>query len=154
MKLIVIHFARLGPYHLARLKSAGEVLWPMGWRVLALETAGGDATYAWEKMESVGQDFERRTVFKDRVFEEISASEVKRGIFQELDKIQPKAVAIAGWGTADAQACLAWCQQNSAKAIVMSETRAADGRRSLVEGVDQIAIGKEIPWSAMRRGVA
>ena len=101
----------------------------MGWRVVALETAGGDATYAWEKMESVGQDFERRTVFKDRVFEEISASEVKRGIFQELDKIQPQAVAIAGWGTTDARACLAWCQQNSAKAIVMSETRAADGRR-------------------------
>ena len=101
----------------------------MGWRFVALETAGGDATYAWEKMESVGQDFERRTVFEDRVYEEISASEVKQGIFQELDKIQPQAVAIAGWGTADARACLAWCQKNSAKAIVMSETRAADGRR-------------------------
>ena len=101
----------------------------MGWRVVALETAGGDATYAWERMESVGQDFERRTVFKDRVFEEISASDLKRGIFQELDKIQPQAVAIAGWGTADARACLAWCQQNGAQAIVMSETRAADGRR-------------------------
>ena len=101
----------------------------MSWRVVALETAGGDATYAWGRIESVGQDFERRTVFKDRVYEEISASEVKRGIFQELDKIQPQAVAIAGWGTTDARACLAWCQQNSAKAIVMSETRAADGRR-------------------------
>ena len=101
----------------------------MGYRVVALETAGGDATYAWERMESVGQDFERRTVFKDRVYEEISASEVKRGIFQELDKIQPQAVAIAGWGTADARACLAWCQKNSAKAIVMSETRATDGTR-------------------------
>ncbi|MCX6972986.1 MAG: glycosyltransferase family 4 protein [Verrucomicrobia bacterium] len=114
---------------MARLKSAGEVLGPMGWRVVALETAGKDATYAWERMESVGQDFERRTVFKDRVFEEISASEVKRGIFQELDKIQPQAVVIAGWGTADARACLAWCKKNGAKAIVMSETRAADGRR-------------------------
>ena len=101
----------------------------MGYRVVALETAGGDATYAWERMESVGQDFERRTVFKDRVFEEISASDLKRGIFQELDKIQPQAVAIAGWGTADARACLAWCQKNSAKAIVMSETRATDGTR-------------------------
>ena len=129
MKKIAIHFARLGPYHLARLKSAGKVLGPMGWKVVALETAGGDATYAWERMESVGQDFERRTVFKDRVFEEISASEVKRAIFQELDKIQPQAVAIAGWGTADARACLAWCKKNGAKAIVMSETRAADGRR-------------------------
>jgi len=129
VKKIAIQFARLGPYHLARLKSAGEVLGAMGWRVAALETAGKDATYSWDPMGSVDQDFERRTVFKERVFEEISASEVKRGIFQQLDKIQPQAVAIAGWGTADARACFAWCKQNRAKAIVMSETRAADGRR-------------------------
>ena len=127
MNLIVIHFARLGPYHLARLKSAAEVLGPIGWRVVALETAGKDATYAWEKMGEIG--IQRRTVFKDRVFEEISAFDLRRGIFRELDELQPQAVAVAGWGTADARACLAWCKQNGAKAIVMSETRAADGRR-------------------------
>jgi len=127
VKKIAIQFARLGPYHLARLKSAGEVLGPMGWRVVALETAGKDATYLWDRMGEFA--IERRTVFKDRVFEEISASELKRGIFRELDELQPQTVAVAGWGTADARASLAWCQQNGAKAIVMSETRAADGRR-------------------------
>jgi glycosyltransferase involved in cell wall biosynthesis len=127
VKKIAIHFARLGPYHLARLKSAAEVLGAMGWRVVALETAGKDATYAWDKMEEIG--IQRRTVFKDRVFEEISAFDLRRGIFRELDELQPQAVAVAGWGTADARACLAWCKQNGARAIVMSETRAADGRR-------------------------
>jgi len=127
VKKIAIQFARLGPYHLARLKSASEVLGPIGWRVVALETAGKDATYSWDRMGEFG--IKRRTVFKDQVFEEISASELKRGIFRELDELQPQAVAVAGWGTADARACLAWCQQNGAKAIVMSETRAADGRR-------------------------
>jgi glycosyltransferase involved in cell wall biosynthesis len=127
--LLAIHFARLGPYHLARLRSACEVLAPLGWRVVALEVAGADATYEWEQESGGGGQWERMTVFPDRVFEKIPAGEMKRGIVRELDRIRPDALAIAGWGTVDARACLDWCKRNDAKAIVMSETRAADGRR-------------------------
>jgi glycosyltransferase involved in cell wall biosynthesis len=127
--LLTIHFARLGPYHLARLRSACEVLAPLGWRVVALEIAGADATYEWEQESGGGGQWERVTVFPDRVFEKIPAGEMKRGIVRELDRLRPDAVAIAGWGTVDARACLDWCKRNDAKAIVMSETRAADGRR-------------------------
>jgi glycosyltransferase involved in cell wall biosynthesis len=127
--LIAIHFARLGPYHLARLRSACEILEPLGLRVLALEIAGSDETYDWEREFCAGGGWERVTVFPDGVFEKIPASEMKRGIQRELDRLQPDAVAIAGWGTLDARACLDWCKRNHAKAIVMSETRAADGRR-------------------------
>jgi glycosyltransferase involved in cell wall biosynthesis len=127
--LLAIHFARLGPYHLARLRSACEILEPLGWRVLALEIAGSDETYDWERESGGVGEWERVTVFPDGVFEKISASEMKRGIQRELDRLQPDAVAIAGWGTLDARACLDWCKRNHAKAIVMSETRAADGRR-------------------------
>jgi glycosyltransferase involved in cell wall biosynthesis len=127
--LLAIHFARLGPYHLARLRSACEVLAPLGWRVVALEIAGADATYEWERESGGGGQWERVTVFPERVFEKIPAGEMKRGIVRELDRLRPDAVAIAGWGTVDARACLDWCKKNDAKAIVMSETRAADGRR-------------------------
>ena len=127
--LLAIHFERLGPYHLARLRSACEVLAPLGWRVLALEIAGADATYEWERESGGGGQWERVTVFPERVFEKIPAGEMKRGIVRELDRLRPDAVAIAGWGTVDARACLDWCKKNDAKAIVMSETRAADGRR-------------------------
>ena len=127
--LLAIHFARLGPYHLARLRSACEVLMPLGWRVLAFEVAGSDATYEWERSPAGEGGCERVTVFPDGVFERIPPSEMRRGIVRELDRLRPDAVAIAGWGTVDARACLEWCQKHQAKAIVMSETRAADGRR-------------------------
>jgi glycosyltransferase involved in cell wall biosynthesis len=127
--LLAIHFARLGPYHLARLRSACEVLIPLGWRVLAFEIAGSDATYEWERSPTGEGGCERVTVFPDGVFERIPPGEMRRGIVRELDRLRPDAVAIAGWGTADARSCLAWCQKNQSKAIVMSETRAADGRR-------------------------
>jgi glycosyltransferase involved in cell wall biosynthesis len=127
--VLAIHFSRLGPYHLARLRSACEVLAPLGWRAVALEIAGSDATYEWERESGGGEQWERVTVFPDGVFENIPAGEMRRGIVRELDRVRPDAVAIAGWGTVDARACLDWCKRNDAKAIVMSETRAADGRR-------------------------
>jgi glycosyltransferase involved in cell wall biosynthesis len=129
LKKIAIHFARLGPYHLARLESAVKALEPIGWKVVALETAGTDATYEWEFTDAGAPRYQRKTVFPERVFERISSSEIKRGITQMLEEIRPDAMAIAGWGTADARACLAWCKKNRAQAIVMSETRVADGRR-------------------------
>jgi glycosyltransferase involved in cell wall biosynthesis len=97
--------------------------------VVALEIAGADATYEWEQESGGGGQWERVTVFPDGVFERIPAGEMRRRIVRELDRIRPDAVAIAGWGTVDARACLDWCKRNDAKAIVMSETRAADGRR-------------------------
>ena len=96
---------------------------------MALEIAGSDETYDWERESGGVGEWERVTVFPDGVFEKIPASEMKRGIQRDLDRLQPDAVAIAGWGTLDARACLDWCKRNHAKAIVMSETRAADGRR-------------------------
>ena len=127
--LLAVHFARLGPYHFARLRSAFEVLAPLGWRVVALEIAGLDATYKWEQEFGGGGEWERVTVFPDGVFEKIPAGEMKGGIVRELNRLRPDAVAIAGWGTVDARVCLDWCKRNDAKAIVMSETRAVDGRR-------------------------
>ncbi len=129
MKRIAIHFARLGPYHLARLESAAEVLVSVGWEVVAFEIAGTDATYEWEKASSHGAGFARKTVFPDRIFEEIPDGELRRGISIALGELQPDAMAIAGWGTVDARACLSWCKQRRIPAFVMSETRAADGKR-------------------------
>jgi 1,2-diacylglycerol 3-alpha-glucosyltransferase len=127
MPRIVIQFARFGPYHLARLRSAGEALRPMGWEVFGLETAGRDVTYAWEARDPAEGRIE--TVFPDRNHEEIPRGEMRRGFFRMLERLRPDAVAIAGWAGADAMACLDWCRRNRRKAILMSETREADGKR-------------------------
>jgi glycosyltransferase involved in cell wall biosynthesis len=124
---LVIHFARFGPYHFTRLRSAIDVLDPLGWKVSGLQTAGTDSTYAWDETGLSPEAL--ATVFPDRVYEEIPAGDLQRGILSVLDELNPDAVAIAGWGTADARAALNWCRRHGAKAIVMSETRASDGRR-------------------------
>ena len=128
MKTLAIHFANLGPYHLARLESAVEALCPMGWRVVAFEIAGSDENYGWSKRDG-RFFFERVTVFPNAAFQRIGGGHLRQRIQEALDTLQPTAMAIAGWGTLDARLCLRWCKRNGVKAIVMSETRAADGQR-------------------------
>jgi glycosyltransferase involved in cell wall biosynthesis len=101
----------------------------MGWRVVALEIAGTDSTYEWDKESLDSPAYERVTVFPDSVFETIPAAQMKQSIARELNRIRPDAMAIAGWGTSDSRACLDWCKSHGAMSIVMSETRTADGRR-------------------------
>jgi glycosyltransferase involved in cell wall biosynthesis len=129
MPRLLLHFARYGPYHHARLRSAHEVLTPLGWEVIGLETAGTDATYAWDETKGMNDGPKVVTAFPGRVHEEITAAEYRRGLFPLLDALAPTAMAIAGWGSTDAQLCLAWCRKNDVRRIVMSETRAADGKR-------------------------
>ena len=125
---LAIHFARLGPYHVARIDAAQNALKESGWSVLAIETAGTDRTYAWEK-EHGRQSWKRCTIFPNETWESIPPRRVKQGVADSLNQLQPDAVAISGWGSPDARACLAWCKRHGAKAIVMSETRKADGKR-------------------------
>lgn len=129
MPRIAIHFTRYGPYHYARLQAAHEVLSPLGWEVIGLETASTDATYEWDEAKGMNDGPKVVTAFPTRVHEEITTAEYRSTLFPLLDALAPTAMAIAGWGSTDAQLCLAWCRKNDVRRFVMSETRAADGKR-------------------------
>ena len=128
MPILVVHFARFGPYHLARIESARVALAEIGWDVCGLETGGGDATYAWHQ-ETGPTRWRRVTVFPSLAADAIEPRRLVAGMRRTLDGIRPDAMAIAGWGSADSRVCLAWCREHDVRAIVMSETRAADGHR-------------------------
>jgi 1,2-diacylglycerol 3-alpha-glucosyltransferase len=97
MPRLLIQFARFGPYHHARLKSAADALAPLGWEVLGLETAGNDLTYAWDETRGEEADLQVITAFPGRVHEEITSAECKRVLRPLLDELKPDALAIAGW---------------------------------------------------------
>ena len=154
MRNLAIHFVRFGPYHVARLRSAAVACRALGWNVFGLEIAGSDHTYAWEKIDH--QQFEQAgnlsvaTVFPGRAYESISDREICRGVIETLNRLKPDAVAIAGWRSVDARESLKWCKKNGAIAILMSETREADGLRvwwkeawksSIVRSFDAAIVG-------------
>ena len=129
MPRLLLHFARYGPYHHARLRSAAGALRPYGWEVVGLETAGTDAIYSWDQTRRGVGGPEVITAFPGRVHEEITDAEYLRVFPRLLRQLSPDAVAIAGWGSRDARMALAWCWTNNVPRIAMSETRETDGKR-------------------------
>jgi 1,2-diacylglycerol 3-alpha-glucosyltransferase len=125
---LAIHFQRFGPYHKARLASAQKQLAAIGWEAIGLEMASTDAVYQWQP-ENHTDLAGIHTVFPGQAAESLSRHQIHQGLHQALNHLNPAAVAIAGWASADALACLAWCRIHRKPVLLMSETRAADGRR-------------------------
>ena len=62
IRRLCIQWPRFGPYHLARLRAVHAFLETKGVELIALETAGEDATYAW-RVEAAAEPFRREQVF-------------------------------------------------------------------------------------------
>lgn len=125
---LVIQWPRFGPYHLARLNAAFKELRPGGVRVVGMETATLDDTYAWQ-LETGATAFERCVVLSGKVYERSSSVDIWRGIYSVLDRINPHAVAICGYSSCDALSALAWCKVHRRGAILMSASKYDDAAR-------------------------
>src|ERR1035438_7848322 len=112
---VAVLFYRIGPYHYARLKAAGERL-----RVTAVEFSNVDPTYSWDLVE--GQDrFERLMLFSREAVEAQPSSRIFSRVNEVLDGLNPAAVAIPGWYDRCSLAALRWCASRNVPAVVMSE---------------------------------
>ena len=125
---VALQWARLGPYHLARLRAVHSYFSSKDIEVIAIETAGMDATYEW-KQEFHADPYRREVVFPERVYEAIPSLEIHHQMTAILDRLQPDAVAITSYGTPDARACLMWCKKNRRIAILMYATKEDDAQR-------------------------
>jgi glycosyltransferase involved in cell wall biosynthesis len=118
-----ILFARLGPYHFARVKAAAANL-----KVTAVEYSDIDNVYAWDVITGL-DGFDRVKLFHGVSAESRSASEISKRINQVLCELRPAAVALPGWYDRCSLAALLWCVENSVPAVMMSETNAWDDVR-------------------------
>lgn len=125
---VAVIFARLGPYHVARLTAASACFEKD--RFLALEVAAESREYAWDRVETQG--FRRRTAIADRDYQDVSDSDRAEALRRTLEEEQPEVVAIVGWGFAECRAALAWCRRNGRTAILMSESQERDFRRDWI----------------------
>ena len=92
---IIIHWPRLGPYHIARIRAATEYLAQYDLRLVALELFGSDNEYLWEWADH-DAGIERHTLFPQAAAGNISKTDVFRGIWKYLNRLQPPALAING----------------------------------------------------------
>lgn len=122
---IAVVFSRLGPYHLARLNGAAQVLSEAGVSLAAISIAGMDKIYAWDRVTDP-TTCPTWVLFPDKIYEEISAQHMAQKLEQCLEEINPQAVALPGWAFTEARAGLAWCHRRKRAAILMSESSQHD----------------------------
>lgn len=125
---LVIHFTHLRPYHLARIRSAEDAF--AGSNTTIQGIALFNVTGALSADLPISRPHQSPLVlFPDPAISTPTAKQRARAIIRQLDQLRPTAVAICGYATPDARACLRWCRRNAAKAILMTETREQDGQR-------------------------
>lgn len=127
-RTVAVVFSRFGPYHLARLRGAAEVLGRARIGVAGISIAGTDAVYAWDRVDG-GADAPATVLFPDRTYESLSESELKAALTAALDRINPVAVALPGWAFSESMAGLDWCRALGRPAILMSESSREDHAR-------------------------
>lgn len=125
---VVVVFARLGPYHLARLRGAAAVFGRAGLGLAAIAVAGTDRTYAWDRVEDPGV-CPTHLLFPDQRYEDIAPADLDRRMEECLDTIRPCAVALPGWVFPEALAGLDWCERTRTPAVLMSESSRHDHMR-------------------------
>ena len=125
---LCVLWPRFGPYHLARLEAAQQMLDPRGVEVVGLETAGHERLNQWT-VDDGPVGFTRVQVFPDGVFEDVPPREMERGVARALDRIAPDAVGIMSYSYPDARAALAWCRRNRRAAVLMTDTKEDDAER-------------------------
>src|ERR1019366_8854860 len=122
---VAVLFHRLGPYHFARLRTAGRLL-----PIAVIESSGVDESYAWDVVAGADH-FERVTLFDRADAQQLPAAEVGRRVGSAVDKVHPAVVVVPGWADSAALGALRWCVQNHVPAIIMSESTAWDEKRRI-----------------------
>ena len=128
LRRVCVHWPRLGPYHLARLRALHERLAAEGVALTALETSSADGTYAWRE-EAGPTPYARAVALPGRSADAAPPAETRRAVAAALDRIDADAVAVTSYSTPDAHAALAWCRRRGRVAVLLFDSRAEDAPR-------------------------
>jgi hypothetical protein len=115
---LAVLFARLGPYHVARLRALSK-----NYEVTAVELSGENINYAWDP---VGVDKLQHVQIFDTNHRTVTAGQLRRGIKKALARQSPDAVAVPGWWDPGALVAIEWAARNDTPVVMMSDTTAFD----------------------------
>lgn len=131
---IAILFINIGSYHAARLRAAHRACQERDWTFTAIQLTDDTLNHPWGDL-SREMTFPLETLLPvDKVAPTVDRTSMGTdgipALIHLLDRLQPTAVFIPGWGFPIARVGLKWCRQHDVPAILMSESKADDEPRT------------------------
>lgn len=125
-------FINIGFYHAARLRATFEAFNDLGWRLTTMQLTDDTLEHPWGNAEAIitfpvvtlipiGSVPKGRHQLPD-----VPAGEIER----RLAELKPDVVFLPGWSFALSVTALRWCRRNNVPAVVMSESKRDDDKRT------------------------
>lgn len=131
-KHVAVMYGKFGPYHRARLRAAAGAVRGRGGRLTGIEVARTSSTYAWAD-DDAEEPYARITLMDDDRAVWSWSPEAWATVQRALTKLNPSALAVAGWvGPANLSA-LDWGRARGRPTIVLSDSKIDDRPRHPVK---------------------
>lgn len=125
---LAICFTNFGPYHLARLRAAADVLSRRGDALIAYEVAGVERLYPWQ-VEHRSEPFTWTTLFPGQALEDLAGLDCGMAIEEALERDRPDVVAAVGYARPESVAAARWATRTGRPSLLLSESQAIDRPR-------------------------
>ncbi len=122
-------YAKLAPFHFARLEAAGKVFNEKGLQLVCVEIAGKQSNYPWRVSQFSSNEFIYVSLFDDKDYLELGYLKVRKAIKTAFDRLAPDVVVMNGWGHKESIAALAWCLNRGVPRAVISDSQYTDHPR-------------------------
>jgi 1,2-diacylglycerol 3-alpha-glucosyltransferase len=131
---IVVLFESIGNYHATRLQATDAVFQRLGWQLTAIQITDRTKEHPWGGLEHK-LPFQIKTLVSastsSNLIDHYPDSPAAAALLPKtLDELEPDVVAIPGWGFRMSRAALRWSNQHRKVAILMSDSKWDDVRRS------------------------
>ncbi len=130
---ITIIFGHIGNYHIARLRAASRFCKENGWQLTAVQSTDQTKEHPWGDLLEI-KEFSLKTLVPAKSSDEPGthpdSPEAVAALLPCLEEIKPDVLVIPGWGFPVSRAALRWCKQHDVPAILMSESKRDDEKRS------------------------
>lgn len=137
--LVILH-NNFGPYHVARLAALTQIAASRGIEVIGIELASLEMKYPWT-VEQKAKEIQKVTLFPHQALEELSAGSLMRSMWSTLNRLDPQALAICGFGQAEMLTALVWARFRQRMAVLMMDSKYDDyPRRAVKEGIKKVIL--------------
>jgi len=125
----VILYAKLAPFHKARLATAARLFAARSDSLACIEIAAAQSSYRWDTGPNQAANYTSQTLFEDSDYADIGTLDLWGRLHQSLADLQPDVVVVNGWGFRESWMSVRMLLRSGQGVVVVSDSHLEDHPR-------------------------